>query len=217
MINSAAGHAVGLLASARRTRAFHPKGVTCTGYATIGDQTLPLRSGASTLRLSKGLGTPGSLPDIIGVAARLPAPGARSEDRWDVLMSGQLRYAGPLPFVLPARCWSQVQLTTLNRFDYRGTRWVITGQLLIPAARTGLSTDGLRAAIGSRGGALALSASADHARSRPIGLVNFSLDRRDDIAFDPIDGTPDEVRPVPGWLAGLRRSAYAASRRARGA
>lgn len=220
LLDSVIDRGIGLLAGARGARAFHPAGVVCTGYATIGDRRLPLQSGSTRLRLSKGLGTPAGLPDIVGVALRLPTLRAGPDGRpgrWDVLMAGHLVRLGPAALVVPVRHWSHVRVSSLNRFDYDAARWTITGQLLIPSAGSGLSITGLQSAIASGGGTLALRAARDDAPSALIGIVNFSLDGSADVAFDPIDGTPPDVRLASGWLADVRRRAYAASRRARGA
>ena len=85
-----AAGALGLLAAVRRGRAFHPTGVAFTGTWTAADETLPTlvpsRPWPVIVRLSKGVGLPGQLPDVLGLAIRiadLSAPG----DHQDLLLA----------------------------------------------------------------------------------------------------------------------------------
>ncbi len=65
------------VAAARHRRVFHPGGVLARGSierVAARDVGLPIESASDVLvRLSKGIGTPGALPDVIGLAFRLPA------------------------------------------------------------------------------------------------------------------------------------------------
>ncbi|MEZ5212786.1 hypothetical protein MYK68_06945 [Gordonia sp. PP30] len=233
------GGPIGWLARLRQGRVFHPSGTLCTGYATIGDPVLPVRSGAVTLRLSKGLGTPRGLPDVVGVAVRLqttqrttPTTGRSATGAWDLLLAGPVRYHTGLPFPvpLPALTWDDIPLSSIQRFRYDGTDWRLEGRLLIPATAHGHSVPGGEpvppgldvsatvARLSHAPGVLALGAGDRAGRTRPLGVVNFTAAPRDrDIAFDPMRVRPPEIVPVPGWLDRVRRSAYRASRAGRGA
>jgi hypothetical protein len=60
------------LAALRRARAFHPVGLVLRGELRPVADDLPWPSGpvAVVARLSKGAGTPGRLPDALGLAVR---------------------------------------------------------------------------------------------------------------------------------------------------
>src|SRR3712207_4085587 len=65
----------GAAAALRRARVFHPVGVALTGTWTAADDTVrllsPSRPWPVIVRISKGAGTPGRTPDVLGVAIRL--------------------------------------------------------------------------------------------------------------------------------------------------
>lgn len=207
--------AVRAAARLRRARTFHPAGAMCVGFATLGDEDLPLRSGAVTLRISKGLGTPGGLPDIVGVAVRLQtsSPGGSADGDWDVLLAGRMPGLGPLPVPAPARTWHDVPLSSISRFRYDGEDWRIDGRLLVPRLSGGLSVPRLRGRLLRANGVLALGARGRSGSTRPLGTVNFTAEAAgSDLRFDPVRAVPDGVRPVPDWLARLRADAYRASR-----
>ena len=102
------------LAELRHARVFHPDGVLCTGTASLtGDTPLPLAGGPVTARISKGIGLPGSWPDIVGLAVRLPDGSA---SHWDLLLAGPAPLGGRIPLPLPSRRWvrSQVSLSLIH-------------------------------------------------------------------------------------------------------
>src|SRR5436190_23127278 len=76
-------------AAIRHGRLFHPTGVLANGtierIAATGEG-LPMVSGEVVGRVSKGVGLPGALPDIAGVAWRMPPPLPPSTP-WDVLLA----------------------------------------------------------------------------------------------------------------------------------
>ena len=98
---SAFGHPAGVKASdivalplqwgsaIRRRRVFHPVGVIANGslerLASPGEG-LPIESSDVVGRVSKGIGLPGGLPDIIGLAIKIP-PQPFAATPWDILMA----------------------------------------------------------------------------------------------------------------------------------
>ena len=100
----------------RRRRVFHPVGVMASGslerLAPPGEG-LPVESSEVLGRLSKGIGLPGGLPDIIGLAVRIP-PQPFAATPWDILMasagSGLLTRFALRPRIL----WQRVP-TALSR------------------------------------------------------------------------------------------------------
>lgn len=75
----------------RDRRLFHPSGVLARGTldrtAPIGEG-LPVRTGDVVGRVSKGIGSPGSVPDIAGLAWRMPPE--TPDMLWDVLLASTL-------------------------------------------------------------------------------------------------------------------------------
>ncbi|MDY6811611.1 MAG: hypothetical protein SW127_21815, partial [Actinomycetota bacterium] len=113
-----------MLSHARSARIFHPDGLVCQGHALLsGDTPLPLSSGPVTARVSKGIGTPGALPDIVGLAVRLPvtAPAAaddRAHPVWDLLLAGPAPLGGRLPLRLLTTRWSGPTVSILTPFRH---------------------------------------------------------------------------------------------------
>ena len=72
----------------RNRRVFHPLGVLAEGHieriAAVG-VGLPIESAPVLGRISKAVGIPGALPDLIGLAWRMP-PHEAAAMPWDVLM-----------------------------------------------------------------------------------------------------------------------------------
>jgi hypothetical protein len=77
------------LAGLRRARAFHPRGLMLAGELTTEEKSpLPLNTGVRPViaRVSKGVGTPGGAPDILGLAVRIPTENGLSRS-WDLALS----------------------------------------------------------------------------------------------------------------------------------
>nr|WP_186296414.1 hypothetical protein [Mycobacterium tilburgii] len=84
----------------RGRRLFHPVGVLAQGRAersAPAQRGLPLPSGDVVVRVSKAVGTPGSLPDFIGLAIRIDAAQSSCATPWNILLvaagSGVLTWA----------------------------------------------------------------------------------------------------------------------------
>jgi hypothetical protein len=189
-----------LLAGLRGARAFHPCGRWFEGTVTTTfDPALPLPVGEVDVvgRLSKGAGTPGGLPDVLGVAFRLPGP-------WDVLLSTSLTRVLPRP----ARTWSSVRYGCLTPFRWRDRLvWLAA----VPdRCRTGSAA--LADLPAELGFTLELGGPW-----RPVGrLVVRPLDvDRDMPALDPVRNRPPGVDLAPAVLARARERAYRGSRRGR--
>ncbi|MEU4445341.1 hypothetical protein AB0K14_22015 [Actinosynnema sp. NPDC050801] len=189
-----------VLAGTRDAKAFHPRGRWFEGVVTTTfDPALPLPVGETEVvgRLSKGVGTPGGLPDVLGLAFRLPGP-------WDVLLSTS--FARVLP--RPARRWTSARYGTISPFRWRGGLvWLAA----VPdACRVGSAAlDDLPAELG-----FTLEVGGPW---RPVGrLVVRPLDvDRDLPAFDPVRNRPPGLDLAPAALARARERAYRGSRRGR--
>lgn len=195
-----------LLGKARGRKALHPRGEVLEGL--ISRRGAPSRTGVPWLdepgtdhvavRFSRSLGLPAPLPDIMGLALRIPA---ESGHFGDVLLAttgtGLLgRYVG-----LPARQHGRRAYTSL--FPYR----TLAGPLLLAAIPTIGSPQHYELAYSRLTGPWLsfgrLEASQTTHRGHDL-----------DLSFDPV------LNLVPGletydWTAQLRRFSYAASRRAR--
>ncbi|MBW8710255.1 MAG: phosphodiesterase, partial [Mycobacterium sp.] len=99
---------VRLGAALRHRRLFHPDGVLAEGVlerVAPPGEGLPMLSCDVVGRVSKGLGLRGALPDIAGLAWRMPPPqDLRSCMPWDVLLASSV---APSRIILaPVRSWS---------------------------------------------------------------------------------------------------------------
>lgn len=203
---SAAGDGLGLLFTAvgkvRRGRGLHPQGKLHRGTLTrhglrppTGVPWLdePGRDGV-LVRFSRGAGLPRRLPDLLGLAVRIPSAGAGGPA--DLLLSGAGRAPG-LRHVL-----------RLQRDPRRGTYTSV-----VPfRTPSGLLMVG---AFPSAGG-FALQVAPPAGTWRTFGRLDVgeAPDEDSGLPFDPM------LRPIPGLrmpetLTRLREPAYRASRRTR--
>jgi hypothetical protein len=214
---------IGWGSALRRRRVFHPVGVLAEGWIerlAPPAQGLPIASGEVVGRVSKGVGTAGRVPDIIGLAWKMP-PTTSSADEWDLLLastgSGLLsRFA-----IRPVTSWSGASLSSLMPYRFGEHHWWIRARLVTEIPGPGLSLDSIRNRIDDGGIQFAIDQACG---TGPFELVaqltlNRSLpdDASHDIAFDPTIRTPDDVQLEPGWLTDLRRRAYYRSRQNRDA
>lgn len=198
------------LARLRRGRALHRDGVTRVGAAIIGPTELPIATGPVTVRVSKGIGAPGGIPDLVGVAARFEPHG------WDLLMTGPVHRIAGIPVPFPARRWSGLSLSPLMKFRYGGATWRLSGRLVTPPVRSGFGLRDLADALDAGNAALTLAASRNGGPWTAIGTVEFGdVPASGDIAFDPTGSVPTGIQPIPVWLARLRHSGYRGSRQGR--
>ncbi|MCV7099691.1 phosphodiesterase [Mycobacterium palustre] len=208
----------------RGRRFFHPVGVLAKGSVervAPASQGLPIPSSDVVARLSKAVGTPGALPDFIGLAFRV-APQQAGATPWDILLvssgSGVLTRAVALR---PTTSWTGQTLTSLMPLRYRGGIWWLRARTIGDVNGSGLALDGVRDAI-ARGG---IEFAIDQARGRgdftPLGRLRLTTavgpDPTDDVSFDPVLNTPPGLSLAPGWLADLRARAYRRSREGRDA
>ncbi|MCO1599117.1 phosphodiesterase [Micromonospora sp. RHAY321] len=217
--------AAAALTRLRRGRLLHPAGRSFaaevmiwgtpgppTGVSLLDD---PGRYRA-TVRLSKGVPTPGSWPDVLGLAVRVHSDAGRP---FDLLVSS----SGAAPFLrnlpLPRRRFAGTYSTiTCYR---RGRRRLWLAALADPESiDLGDSLATVTEAARADAPRLVLAVASAVGPWRPIGQVTIGaqLDARQDaaLAFDPVGNLPPELRAA-GPLAWLRDQTYRGSRRARGA
>ncbi|MGV0835690.1 phosphodiesterase [Mycolicibacterium thermoresistibile] len=204
----------------RHRRLFHPAGVLAGGtlerVAAPGDG-LPMVSGDVIGRVSKGIGLPGAVPDIVGLAWRMP-PRLPPGNPWDVLLASTTN--GPLGRLLlrPATSWTAVTMSSLMPVRHQDGIWWIRGRVASEFDESGLSLDAVRARIAEGGMVFDIEQAAGTGEFRPLARLTLrDLITGRDISFDPILHTAAGVQLVPGWLADFRRAAYRRSRQGRDA
>jgi hypothetical protein len=206
----------------RHRRVFHPLGVLAEGRIDrvappgVG---LPVESADILARVSKAVGVPGSLPDLIGLAWRMP-PRATATTPWDVLAvsagSGLLtRFA-----LRPTLSWTGTTLTTLMPLHRDDGWWWLKAEMTTELGG-GLSLAAVSEAID--GGGVEFDVRQAHGTGpfEPLALLTLSraipTDEDHDVSFDPTRNTTPGVELGPRWLTDLRERAYFRSRRGRAA
>lgn len=204
----------------RHRRLFHPAGVLAGGtlerLAAPGDG-LPMVSGEVIGRVSKGIGLPGSVPDIVGLAWRMP-PHPPPGTPWDVLLASTT--GGPLGRLLlrPAIGWTGVTTSSLMPVRYAGGTWWLRGRVASVFGQPGLSLDAVAERIADGGMVFDIEQAAGTGRFRPLAqLTLHDLITGREVSFDPVLNTAPGVQLLPGWLADFRRAAYRRSREGRSA
>ncbi len=208
----------------RGKRFFHPVGVLAEGFiervapATHG---LPIASSEIVARVSKATGTPGALPDFIGLAFRVPAP-PPSDKPWDILLvssgSGVLSRAVALR---PATSWNGQTLTTLMPLHYQDNNWWLRARTSSEIGGTGLSLDSVRTKLERSNIEVKLDQACGRGNFTPLAHITLTTaidpQRDHDVSFDPVLNTAPGLSLRPRWLADLRARAYQHSREGRDA
>jgi hypothetical protein len=208
----------------RGKRFFHPLGVLAEGFVervAPPAQGLPIASSEIVARVSKATGTPGALPDFIGLAVRLPAP-QPADKPWDILLvssgSGVLSRAVALR---PATSWNGQTLTTLMPLHYRDNNWWLRGRTSSEIGGTGLSLDSIRTKLERSNIEVTLDQACGRADFTPLARITLTTaidpDAGHDVSFDPVLNTAPGLSLHPRWLADLRGRAYQHSREGRDA
>jgi hypothetical protein len=214
----------GWASALRQRRIFHPDGVLAEGSierVAPADTGLPLASGSVIARVSKAIGIPGALPDVIGLALRITAGDDANSD-WDILLasagSGVLTRAIGLR---PVTSWTGATLTSLVPLRYRDVNWWLRARICTTIDGVGVSLASIRDQL-DRG---EIEVELDQARGAayfcPLAratLTNVLTPQPgDDVSFDPVRCTPQGVQLYPRWFADLRARAYDRSREGRDA
>lgn len=206
-------------AAVRHARVFHPAGVLAEGLlerVAPSGEGLPMVSCNVVGRVSKGIGLRGALPDIAGLAWRMPPPqDLRSCGPWDVLLASTA--ANSRLLLAPVASWSGTTFSSLMPMRHRGRAWWVRARLATDIDTSGLSLDAIRDQITSDGIDFDIDQAAGTGVFRPLARLTLRhLDPSlDDIAFDPLMHCDAEVRLVPRWLADFRAAAYRRSREGR--
>ena len=228
-LTRAAIAAFDLLARWRAARAFHPSGALFAGRVELegNSPTVTALGGPAVhpalVRVSKGAGTPGRLPDLLGVAIRLTD---LPEGPVDLLYTtvGRHRVTGAL--LAPTTGWCARPYSTLLPYRADGVRVTLGLRPRQPDRARGTAPQDARSAV--RGGPLVFTLAEKRARTpwAPIGRLVVDLPMPDGAAddgpggaepvtFDPVVDAHPRLRPVR-FLAHVREAAYTGSRRGRG-
>lgn len=209
-------------AAVRHRRVFHPVGVLASGNierTAPAGQGLPIESGEVLGRVSKAIGVPGDLPDLIGLAWRMPTH-ALTATPWDVLMAstgaGILARFG----LQPTRSWADTTLSTLMPLRYHDGWWWLKAKLQTKMP-DGLSIEIIEDEIRDSEVIFDIQQAHGTGSFEPLATLTLSAtiptDEHHDVSFDPTRNTIPGVELGPQWLTALREQAYRRSREGRDA
>jgi hypothetical protein len=200
MIDSAVAAVLAAGSRARSARVFHPEGVAHRARIALdGGHGLPAGTRRGIVRLSRGIGLPDALPDLLGLAIRIDDVAGTGAHQDLLLVSSSAAF--PLRHLLvPARHFARPTYSSLARFR---------------APDGAVVTAVARALVGSH--QFELGVAEGTGAPRPAGVVVLEEQLPDAagqaLRFD-VWRHAAVLEPV-GWLNGLRRRAYAASQAAR--
>ncbi|SHF69308.1 hypothetical protein [Streptoalloteichus hindustanus] len=208
-----------VLARLRRARAFHPRGLFLAGELTVEEGAglaLPAGTRPVIARMSKGVGTPGGRPDVLGLAVRVP-PWAGQERPWDLLLSstGAGQRSRLLP--IPARSWGSARYGSLAPYLLDGRRvWVLAVardlEVGEPASLEWLERRVAAAPVRFTLHVVCPGLPARQVASLTLRVVPSGLAEHE-VRFDPVVNCLPDLPMVPRWLRWVRRFAYQGSRR----
>lgn len=205
----------------RNRRVFHPVGVLAEGTLerlAPPAEGLPMASGDVLGRVSKGVGVPGALPDIAGLAWRMPSQSS-APTPWDVLLASSLGGGVGRVALSPVASWTGATFSSLMPFRFDDGIWWVRAKLVTPIDAAGIGLDTIRDRIRSTGLEFEIEQAAGTGtflRLARLTLHHVTPDRND-VAFDPVLNTAPGVQLLPRWLTEFRRAAYRRSREGRDA
>ena len=194
------------LGALRHAKAFHPPGRTVAGSLDLSGPPMGVVSPQSTVtvRLSKGAGLPGGVPDILGVAVRFTLDDGRP---WDLLLASSTDRTARLPVPVPARSWSGTVFSSLTPFAVGDTLWWTRATCRAPSESAAVPTTPVH---------LSLDHACGLAPFRPVAEIVTDTRVMADLDADPVRNLPAGVAMAPRWLARVRGAAYDNSRAGRG-
>lgn len=205
------------LARLRGAKAFHPRGTVAHGTLRLDDPASAWAAAFGTgerpvlARLSRGIGLPQQLPDILGIALRIPSDAGPV----DVLVGSVAPGRLGTYVLLPSPRWTARRFSTL--LPYVGPDGSVVLGLQAPGDQTGSARlDEARDAIDGPGLELDVLERPHGEDWRVVGRVR--LDQQADPVpdgFDPVRHAHPALR-LARPLTGLREAAYRGSRRGRG-
>lgn len=211
-VTAASATTFAALSALRRKRFFHPEGVTYAGTVRFTSTSLGLPFAGETeahVRLSKGAGTPGSLPDVLGLAIKFPEMGQ------DLLLATSGDNSVTRHLLLPASGFFSQPYSSVLPYE-------LANRLVVFGARATTQADGHNPknadeiAAEVRQGTMRFEltvAAVGESASETFGSLVLERDFPGDISFNPWSCRPP-LRPA-GPLNRLRLDTYKASQAAR--
>ncbi|MFI6516867.1 hypothetical protein ACIBF1_15000 [Spirillospora sp. NPDC050679] len=199
----------------RHARTFHPRGRTYAGTLRVTSALGPLeaeRTYEVVVRLSKAVPTPGALPDVLGIALRVPV----GADQVDLLFASTGRPPVLRHMLALRTSYTRGAFTTLLPYEVDGGERVLG---LLPTTRRDVQTGegelDAEVAVAPLTFALAAAPLTGAWQTKGVLEVRQPPVREVPDAFDPQLNNVPGLRPT-GPFQTVRRWAYAGSRRGRG-
>jgi hypothetical protein len=226
-LTRAADVAFEVLARWRDARAVHPTGALFAARVELDGHspTVTALGGPAVhpalVRVSKGAGTPGAFPDLLGVAVRLTDPPGGPVD---LLFSTVGRHRGTGALLAPATGWCARPYSTLLPYRADGERVTLGLRPDEPDRARGADPQTARDAV--RRGPLSFTLTEKRRRAPWAAVGRLLLDLpmpdgaaddgpQDAVMYDPVLNAHPRLRPVRAFTA-VRAAAYDGSRRGRG-
>jgi hypothetical protein len=209
---------LGAVARRRGGKPMHPRGAVFDGvlerHGCAAFEGVPWLAATGThtalVRLSRGAGLPAPLPDLLGLAVRLP----REDGPIDLLLSstgrGSLTRLLPVPRRDAAAVYSSIM-------GYRSDAGSVRLAALPEADRVPSDPEPLTGAVGRDGLRFTLAAAVGLAPWQPFARLTLTApvpEGDPDIRFDAVRNPPPGLVP-DGPMARFRAPAYARARAAR--
>lgn len=207
-------------ARVRHARVFHPRGIRLAGRFRPTQKYEPWFGAgdrAVIARLSKGLGSPVGVPDVLGLAFRVLD---RDDHPWDFALATTGRGTLGRFVFTPARGWSTACFGSLlpYRFGEASPAWLFAEPLDAEALPNTASLQAVGDYLDDQVIRYSLTADGLGGPAETIGELDLRRaepgEHRTDF-FDPVLNHPDEVALVPNVVNRIRESAYTGSRRGR--
>lgn len=207
------------LARLRAAPAVHSRGVVLDATLVLSGRGAAARplggqdSRPAVVRVSKSVGTPGGLPDLLGIALRVPLYGGTL---LDMLFASVGRHRATGLLLAPSRGWCRRRYTTVLPYRVDGRVLLLGLDPEEPGRADSARPDAVREAVGHAPLAFAVTEGPLVGPRRTIGRLVLESARPVDggISFDPVLNAHPDLRPVE-LLTGLREWAYTGSRRGR--
>jgi hypothetical protein len=156
---------------------------------------------------------PRGLPDLIGLAIKLP-PRSFAATPWDILLvsagSGLLtRFA-----LRPVTSW-RASMTSLMPLRYSGRYWWVRARMTTEIPGSGLSLERISEQLAHGSIEYSLEQACGSGAFEPLARLELKEATATDVAFDPTIHSDPDVQLAPGWLTNIRGRAYNRSRRGR--
>jgi hypothetical protein len=208
------------LARLRSGRAVHTRGAVLGGTLTVdcGSATglalgHPYRRPA-VVRVSKSIGLPGKIPDLLGVAVRIPT----ADGVFDVLLASVGRRGLAHLVLRPSRTWWGQPFSTVLPYRADGQQLLLGLRAEPGVGPPGADPAAVIAAVRNGPVQFVVSEMPVGGPHRLIGrlVLEYIEETGPAVSFDPIRNALPRLHPTRP-LRALREWAYTGSRRARGA